>query len=348
MTALAKIDSILADPLGHARAAPAAIGYFGLELPEDLLAAFGTAAHLPWVPDRPTPRADAWLEPSFPGSARSVLEDWADGRFDFLERVLFTRGDDVSQRLYYYVCELQRRGEIGGPTPLIFDLAKIGRPTSLEHSVAATRRLCDSLGVDAARLEQGIETANLRRRALARLDSDRRAGGSLYERIGRASLFSPEVFSVVPDDLPAQTFRGQMLLAGSAPPDDRLHVAVERQGWTVAAELHERALDRLGPELVVGGDPVLAVAGRAHASPLGARSFVDRAQWLLDKARRCRADAVILWLASEEEALVWHVPRQRRLLEEAGIPVLVLADRRWDASDGAAEEIAEFIGRMAR
>ena len=348
MNAFTRIDAILADPLASARAASDAIGYFGLELPEDVLAAHGTAIHLPWTTGRSTPRADRWLEPSFPMAARSVLEDWCEGAFDFLGRVIFTRADDVSQRLYYYVCELQRRGELGGPEALIFDVAKIQRRTSLDHSIAAVRGLCDALDIDAERLGRGVDIANRRRSALARLDADRRAGGSAYERIGRAALFSSDAFAVAPEDLPAESFAGRLLLAGSAPPDDRLHRAAERQGWTIAAEVHDRALDRLGAVLELDDSPYEAVAARAHASPRGARSFADAAARLADRSRQAAADAVLLWLATEDEALVWHVPRQRRLLEELGIPFLILADRRWDATDGAADEIADFLTGLAK
>ena len=345
MTDLARIDTILADPLSRTRSAPRAIGCYGTDLPEDLLAAFGTAPHLPWRAGQATPAADSWLEESFPCAARSVLQDWADGAFDDLEYVLFTRGEDSSQRLYYYVCELQRRGDLRGPEPLIFDVAKIDRPTSVDHSVAAVRKLAERLEITAERLAAGIGEANRRRRALARLDGDRRAPGSLYERIGRASLFDASVYDIDPADLPAVPFGGRLLLAGSAPPDDRLHLAVESQGWTIVGELYDRALDRLGAPIVSAEaeDPFLVVGRHAHAGRTGARSIVDRAQWLLDEAKRRRADAVLLWLVAEEEALVWHVPRQRRLLEANGIPVLALTVRRWDAADGAAEEIARFI-----
>ena len=118
-------------------------------LPYDLLEATGRhAGPLSWRLDRPTPRADAWLESKFPGWARSILEDWADGCFDELSAVLFSRADDAAQRLYYYVCELQRRGLISGPEALILDVAKIPRPSSEAHTIEAVRRLARELGLD--------------------------------------------------------------------------------------------------------------------------------------------------------------------------------------------------------
>ena len=76
------LDALLRDPL-QAVTAGGALGYVGLDIPPDLLlAAPRGSCHLPWRVSADTPRADAWLESSFPPYARSMLEDWADGRFE--------------------------------------------------------------------------------------------------------------------------------------------------------------------------------------------------------------------------------------------------------------------------
>jgi hypothetical protein len=187
-----QVAAILADPLAQARDADRAIGFVGLEVPDDLLAASGRfAVHLPWSIDRSTPRADGWLESSFPVAARSILEDWAEGRFDFLEAVMFTRGEDSTQRLYYYVCELQRRGIIGGPEPLIFDVAKVPRPSSFGRTRESLVRLADRFGVDDEALREGIAATDRRRRWFADVTANRTGPGSRYERIARAGLFAP-------------------------------------------------------------------------------------------------------------------------------------------------------------
>ncbi len=92
------------------------IATIGADIPLDLLNATGRfAGPLNWHIDRPTPRADAWLESKFTPWARSIVEDWAEGHFDGLGEVIFSRSDDTSQRLYYYICELRARGLLGGP-----------------------------------------------------------------------------------------------------------------------------------------------------------------------------------------------------------------------------------------
>ncbi|WP_420138906.1 2-hydroxyacyl-CoA dehydratase [Sphingomonas sp.] len=348
MTLDTLVDRTLADPLAAARAAPRAIGYVGLDVPEDLLAASGRfALHLPWDADRPTRRADMWLEAGFAPWARSILEQWAAGDFDFLEHVIFSRGEDSAQRLYYYVTELQRRGVIGGPAPLIFDIARIRRDSSLAHSILATRKLAARLAVTEQDLAGGIAIANRRRSLFARLAQTRAGSGRRYERIARAALFAPLEGASIDVTEHQSGPRKRVLLAGTAPPDDRLHAAAEDAGWHVSGEAHERSLDRLGAPIADASDPFDAVGRHARAARFNARSFDDPAAALLGAAHQARADAVILWLIEQEESMVWHIPSQVATMAEAGIPMLVLTRRRWDAQDGAAREIADWLARVA-
>ena len=87
-----------------------------------------------------------FLESAHAPELRIIVEQWLAGELDFLDAVIFSRTDESAQRIYYYLCELQRRGLCGGPRPLLFDLAKIARPTSIEHSRESTRRLAEELG----------------------------------------------------------------------------------------------------------------------------------------------------------------------------------------------------------
>jgi hypothetical protein len=344
-TELLDIDTVLAEPLAAARKAPRSIGFIGLDIPEDLLATPRyTAVHLPWQRSEATPRADAWLEDAFPGWARAIIEDWADGLFEFLDAVIFSRGDDVSQRLYYYVCELQRQGRLKGPAPLVFDVARIPRASSADWTLQAINTLAAELGLSSGDLAEGITVANRRRALLQSLDAEVQLEGRYRERVARASLFTG-VESFQLDRMPrlAQERKG-VVLAGSVPPDDGLHLAVEAVEWNVVADVHARDLNRLGNPVEEGDEsPALRIAQRAHSGPFGPRSFHDRAAAITATVKERGADAAILWLFKEDEAFAWDVVGTRRQLEAAGIPTLVLDQRRWDLSDAPDDEIAGFL-----
>ena len=354
--AVPEIDTRLRDPLAACRAAAGGIGFVGPDIPIEVLIASGRPfGHLPWRADHATPWADRWLESSFPCWARSILEQWHDGAFDALETVVFSRADDASQRLYYYVRELRRNGGLRGPKPEIFDIALIPRESSLAHTESALRDMMRALDVDEAALPAAIERANALRRRIALLERSRGGNGPLYERLGRAALWTDPCEWIDSLRLPgAEPAATRLLLAGSMPPDERLHDAAEAAGASIVGEAHPLALDRLGPELGAASthgstdprdEPVRALAEHVRAASIAPRAFVDRGAWIVDRARAAGATGVVIWLTREDEALAWTAPVQRRALEAAGVPVLLLAARRWQADDDAAERIAEFIRR---
>jgi hypothetical protein len=341
----APLAAILADPLAAVRAG-GALGYLGLDIPPDLLLAGSRpACHLPWRTHRKVTRASAWLEGSFPPWAAGLLEDWSEGRFDCFEHVIFTRGEDVSQRLYYYVCELQRLGKLGGPQPVIFDVARIARESSRDHTVGALRDLCGRLGIGAPALEHGIRRANALRAAFGRLRSERDGRGALYERIVRASLFF-DLHELLMQWTPSAPGVGpRVALIGSAPPDDRIHTAIERSGGFVVEEVYDRNLTRLGlPVQGPGADPVTAIARRWLEHRFFVRDFVDPVRRVLDCIEAARADAAVLWFTREDEALAWHVPLLQRALQERHVPALTLSARAWSFEDDAAAKIESFLG----
>jgi hypothetical protein len=278
--------------------------------PIDLLTATGRYdGPFGWNVDRPTPAADQWLESKFPLWSRSILEDWAAGAFDGLELVVFSRADDAAQRLYYYVCELQRSGAIRGPEAFLLDVAKVPRASSEDHMIAAVRALAERLGVADEAAEAGIAVTNERRQTLPETPA------------GRACL-----------------------LAGTPPPDRRLHAVIEASGYVAIGPTLADNWGDLGPSVEEGtGDPLAAIARQLHTRPDDQRGFDDHPGSIADRARATSAQAAVLWYTEEDEARVWTLPPVRRALAADGLPACVLTRRDWAAQDGAGEEIRDFL-----
>lgn len=329
---------------------PSVLGFVGPDVPIEVLLASGRPfGHLPWTTAGSTLWADRWLESGFPGWARSILQQWHDGAFDDLHAVVFSRADDASQRLFYYVRELQQRGLLQGPRALVFDIALIPRETSLAHTADSVLALAHELEVAPGALAGAIERANVLRHKLQLVQQERTGQGDYYERLARSALWSDA--SAWLDDIAAaqQTPAHRVLLAGSTPPDDRLHRTVELAGASVIAEAHAHALDRLGPPITGSIDtPPLAIARQLRRCSVSSRAFVDRAGWVVARATAARAAAVILWLTREDEALAWQVPAQRKALAAAGIPALILPAAHWLADDDALQQITDFCREIFR
>jgi benzoyl-CoA reductase/2-hydroxyglutaryl-CoA dehydratase subunit BcrC/BadD/HgdB len=357
MSALERmVDDALLDPLaaarGHARAGGRVVGYVGAEIPVELIIASGAfPLRIPSFAHTSTALADRYLESSFSPDVRSIAEQYLQGALDFMDAVILPRSDDSAQRLYYYLSELRARRVTGGPRPLIYDLAKIPRSTSLVHSHGATQRLAVEIGAGEQALADAIAQRNRRRRLFVAAAQARTGGvgpcGSLMERISRAAgCCDAESFDAAFGDwlthAPGHAAGPRVVLAGSVPPDDRLHRAVEKAGGNIVAEVGAHVSRALASPPIAADDPLEAIAAHYHSLEFGPRAFVDRASQLEATAQAARADGVIIWLLETEDALIWDLPAQLSALAGAGVPALPLARRRWDGGDGALDEIASF------
>jgi hypothetical protein len=177
------------------------------------------------------------------------------------------------------------------------------------------RRLAASLGVDAAVLAQAIDACN-------------------SERSRPAEPGEPGP---------------SCLLAGTPPPDHRLHGVAERAGFTAVGSTLVETWTQLGAIVeLADGDAMAALARQVHADPAGPRSFADAGAALLESIAESGAEAVVLWQIEEDEAQAWHLPSQRAALAREGLPALVMTRRDWLARDGAADEIAGFLQGIGR
>ena len=354
------LDSALADPLQYARRASQSgrrvVGMASADLPAELIVAAGALpVSLPALADTATPLADRYLESSFSPGAKSIVDQWLAGRFDFMDAVVFPRANDSLQRTYYYVCELRRRGLAAGPAPLLYDIAKIPRRASANHSYEATRRLAHDLGTDSRALAAAIQQRNGRRKLLRelrdlRLSAAAGINGRWAERIARlADAFEAMEFDQALTQwmqVSVGGWRGaRLLLAGSAPPDDRLHDAVETGGGRIVDEFGDHALDRLGDDIAVE-NPLAAIASHHAELPTGSRSFKSWPDSLRARARAAQVQGVILWAIEEDESLVWSVPGICAALAAEGIPLLELTRRRWDAKDDTVARIGSFTAQL--
>lgn len=341
------VEQALADPLAVARESRA-IGYVGIDVPIELILAAGKQPlRLRGRSGASTARADRFVEESFSAATRHIAEQWLAGELDPLEAVVFSRSDDSAQRLYYYICELQRTGQCAGPTPLLFDVALLPRASSAAHTLDSTRALANALGTSAERLPQAIAQVERRRDLIERLDERRTAGavrGSFAHRVRRAlecrwTEDFDRAFEEWLDTLRPTSVQRRLVLVGSEPSDEQLHEAMEAAGASVVGEINEASfLDAAMPN---HDDPLVAIAVRSHRLVHDARSNLCDSRSLAERLRALQADAAVLWLLATDTGLAWEAPRIERALRDAGCAVLELVLQR-------AEPDAEALSRIER
>lgn len=356
------VTKTLLDPLALARAYQQAggrvIGYVGTEIPVELIIAAGAMpVQTPVFGITDFKSANQYLENSFEPAVRAITERYLQGDLDFLEAIILPRSNDSAQRLYYYLCELRRSNMVGGPTPLIYDLAKIPRDSSQAHSEQATRKLAETIGAEENALPEAIFLRNRRRELFAAANVARvrhnNLQGSFIDRAFRAAdLCEATQFDTALSDWlernhTKNSITGpRVLLTGSAPPDERLHQAVESAGGNVVAEFGDFVSCNAQLPTIPKEGSFAALAEHYRSLTHGPRAFINRAEMTVARARSGQVDGVIQWLTEQEEALVWDVPEQKTALAAAGIPTLSMVRRRWDASDGAIDDIISFTKRL--
>jgi hypothetical protein len=347
------LDRLRRDPQDVARAAAArgerVVGYVGNDIPVALVLAAGALpVRLRAVGDTASPAADRYVESAFAWPQRSIAEQWLQGALDHLDAVVFARGDDSGQRLYYYFCELQRRGLCGGPRPLLYDVAGLARQTSLDHTLESTRLLATELGSAAHRLDAALQRVRRREQLVQSVGARRLLpaplrGSSAWTFEFAAGCDWRESFDAGAgpwlEQSPLLPMPRRVLLAGDPPPDDQLHLAIEAGGASVVLELTESTAAGERTQR----DPFAAIAEDFQRREPPVLAMRGHARWLVDKAGECRADAVLLWLSEQDEALPWEIARQVRSLRDAHIPTLLLARQPAHVTAASLTQVMHFL-----
>lgn len=328
------------------------IGYVGHDNPIELILAAGAMPiGLHGVAGLDTPRADQYVESTFSPASRSIAEQWLSGELDELEAVVFSRSDDSAQRLYYYLCELQRRGLCGGPKPLLYDIASWDRDSSLGHTVASTRDLARELGISNGALPRAIERVRERTELIASAAESTLwqppARGSFTQRLIRAadrdwSERFDATLRAVHDPSPASREATRLMLIGSTPGDERLHEAAESAGANIVATLNSATPHRID-DATNEGDAFEQIARRCRAHSW--RERLKSPDDFCERAIELGVAGVILWTVTEDASLAWAAPRIERALQARGIAVLPLVMQPWNISAGTLNAIAVFAAK---
>jgi len=336
----------------NARPSTRVIGYVGNDVPVALiLAANSLPLRLRGDLRVSTDRANQFVESAFSPEMRAIVEQWLAGELDFLHSVVFPRTDDSAQRVYYYLCELQRRRTCGGPRPLLYDVANIGRSSSEAYTRESTRRLARELGTRIDDLGSAVRRVAQREALLAEVQARRVAEsplvGSWAYAVERNSGGDwREEFDVATRQrlsaAPSMPRPRRILLVGDPPPDDSLHLGIEAAGGSVVMELTES----VPGEIPAQAEPLDALADQFHSRRNPVREMRVNSQWVVEQARHAKADAVVFWLIEEDEALPWEIARQVRSLQAANIPALLMARQPWRPTESALTQVKQFVDTL--
>lgn len=325
------------------------IGYVGYDIPVELiLAASAHPIRLCEHLGTTTGRADVYVEATFSTTTRQVAQRWFAGELDGLDAVVFSRSDDSAQRLYYYLCELQRHGRCRGPRPLLFDIARIDRSSSRAHTVTSTQRLAAELGTESTQLRAAITRVAQRTQLLAELAAARRArsisGAKTYAALRAAERsWDSETDAALSDltALPELAAHRRLALIGSELHHELIHSAVESSGAVICEEITERLA--LEPAHALDeSNPIAALGAHYHRLACDARALLAQPQRIVERVHAAKSNGVVLWLSAADSALAWEAPRIVAALRAANIPCVSLTLQPDGGDPGALAQVAQF------
>lgn len=349
----------------HREGVPVA-GYTSNTVPWELLRAAGFFPVLLQAYTQETPHADVYMEQVFTPRIRSLFEVLLGGTWSFLKTLVIPRTSEQEHKLYLYLSEAIRQGNSAGiPQPYLFNLLHTGSARARVYGLEETKRLLAQFaeigGGQASRedLAAAVTESNAARSAVRRLLRLRRGktprlsgsealrviGACYFMDRGEYSAEADALFSQLSQRAPLQGPR--ILIKGVALDHPALHEAIESEGAVVTSEDDWWASRAAGKDIRTAGDPVRTIFEKYFVDAPSPRTFPPGAadRWFQAAVLR-DIDGVVFYLPPEDDVLGWEYPRQRRWLEERGIPNLVIRDDARSLSNEARKCITDFVAGL--
>lgn len=321
---------------------------FGDDVPEELIIAHGMFPVRLIGEYGPRPNADKYLEQSFGALWRGCFEKIVNGSLgECMDYLVLSNSSDIIQKLYYYLLQLGRiEPERRLPPVYYIDYSLMVKDFSAqERNMRETREFMDTLdawsGVraEAGDIRAAIELCNGHRAALRDISRLRRAGkisGSEALNIIGGSFFMEKAEAIaLLGELSREAEHWPELklvravYTGSQQETDEVYSLLEECGLNIIADdklIGDRYSDR---DADLALEPSLALSRRYHLRfPSSERGFVaERAVCIPELVRESGAEALLVFMNHNDESYIWDLPKQRKLLDEAGIKVLVIEDQ---------------------
>lgn len=291
--------------------------------------------------------------------ARRILEQALQGRFDFLDGVLFSHTCDTMQGL----ADIWRLNFPSQFVATVVQPVALASPHAQAYLVAELRQLIARLEaqfditITDDALRASIRLYNQNRELLSQLYAvrERLSSVAVWQAVTAAMLMPKEehnallsqVVGTMAGDaaMPAWPAQTRLLLTGATLDDATLLEIIEAAGARVVADdLCTGA--RYFDTPVAGGDPIEALAQRQLQRlpcPCKHCSLEARARHLLNLATQHHADGVIFVLKKFCEPHAWDYPYLAAALTKASLPHLLLETEQTTPVEQVRTRVEAFL-----
>ena len=348
------------------------VGCLGSDVPEEFLIAAGfLTVRVCGDPRVSAEAADRYIERAFDPFVRSQFARIVvDGAYSYLDHLIVSRSSDALVRVFYYLREL-RRVEPSLPVPdlYFFDFLHSRYRTSALYNRDRARdlkrvveRWCGRPIAPEA-LAEAIATCKenrclLRQLAALRAPGAPRVSGVQALRVIGASMFLPRkehsrlLRAFLAEAEGRSSLPGvRLFVTGSAQDHSHFYELVESCGAVVVGEDHDWGNRHFSGDIDTTADPINAIVDRYHLRPPStSRASVSmRVTALVEQVRAADAQGVIFYILEKDDAPSWDFPEQRKALEAAGVPVLLLDRQPYQLADmeKLRRDISAFVESIA-
>lgn len=343
-------------------------------VPVELIRAAGLVPLVLRGEARRTPVADACLEAGvFSQRIRCLVDAALSGALSEHVQLVLPRASDQDYKCFLYLREFQRlTPSVPLPPLYLLDVLQSDAAIAARYSCGRLRAWVSDLDDRTGRLTTDAEVhaavvaANQARAAARRLVELRRGsprvlGADAFPLLSsywnREPLEYANAVNAAADTLSAAPpiARPRVLLAGTPVETPHVHRAMEDLGAVVVAELSPWGSSVAGVDVSVTGDPVEAI-GKHYRAAIGARLPTHLAMHACVRELDAGVDGVAFVQPRHDDVFAWDYPRCRRVLEERGVPHVVLNVDEYDmetcvdtdrvgAFVALAEQRREALGR---
>ena len=340
------------------------MGYLCSYVPEELLHAAGYTPLRLRGTTAPLRQVDAHLQSFTCALCRSTLDQLLGGELDFLAGTIFSHTCDTMQAQ----ADLWRmNSQPSYFVDTVMQPANLGAPSTRPYLVAELRRFAERLGSFAGRpvskeaLRESISLYDETRQLVGALQGarDKLPATAYFAILDAAQRMPREAFNPLLArllaDLDAGAQGSEYGQAGSGPrlffigavlDEPRLLELVEEMGAQVTGDDlcsgSRHFLDQVG----TGGDPFESLAGyymRRPPCPTKYHPNHDPGRHLLEQANQVRADGIVFALEKFCEPHAFDYALVRPMLEEAGMPHLLLEMEQTPSLEALRTRLQAFV-----
>jgi benzoyl-CoA reductase/2-hydroxyglutaryl-CoA dehydratase subunit BcrC/BadD/HgdB len=343
-------------------------GYFGNGMPIEVAMATG---HMPMalmpLPDRPTPHAEEWVNPSFDPQLRLILDQLISGELGFVDLAVAVSQASPDSLVFQSAREILRQG-LGGQIPPLHHYSLLGlqsepvREYGLREIEDLARRLRANSGEEAtpSSLKQAIEITNAIRAQWRALDTLRREGR--VSGTDALTLIAPSRFmdakaylhgiTEAVAALRGRSLKGPRLLviSSEALSDSRLHHAIEAGGSLVVAEFDIWGACSATPDIVAGDNPLQSIYEHyyKHVPNRSVYPASARLGWIYERVVQPEIAGVVIHMPPSDRSLGWDYPRLRDYCSAKGKPHLMTRDDATTKEGSAAitQAVTKFVSSI--